>query len=158
MLALKLKIKEQLLLKLNNELHALEEAARSSRAYAIQDDLKSEGKYDTRAIEASYLAAAELKRVEELKQDVQMLEDLEVKESNHIELGALAILELNHKEQMMFFSPNLGGEIILIDQQTILIISVFSPIGNEALSLIEDESFEVETPKEIRKYIIKKIF
>ncbi len=154
----KKKIKSELILKLEKELKDIEEAAKSSREYAITDEIKSEGKYDTRAIEASYLASAQQGRVEELKLDLQMLTDLELHKSEHVELGSLVHVELNSKKQFFFISPNLGGEIINIDEFSFLVISVFSPIGSEALNLSSGESFEVETPKENRVYKILEIF
>jgi len=151
-------IKEELILRLQKELRDIEEAAKSSRDYAITDEVKSEGKYDTRAIEASYLASAQLARVEELKLDLQMLEELELQTSNHVELGAIVVVELNQKKQSFFISPNLGGEIVTIKNNPFLIISVFSPIGSEALNLTVDDHFEVETPKENRSYKILEIY
>lgn len=151
-------IKEELILRLQKELKDIEEAAKSSRDYAITDEVKSEGKYDTRAIEASYLASAQLARVEELKLDLQMLAELELHSSNHVELGAIAVVELNQKKQNFFISPNLGGEIVTIKNIHFLIISVFSPIGSEALNLTVDDQFDVETPKENRSYKILEIY
>ena len=47
------KIISLLVQNLKCELKQIEEAANSARELATQDDLKTEGKYDTRAIEAS---------------------------------------------------------------------------------------------------------
>lgn len=66
-------ILDHLIDNLKKELIEVETAAHSSRDLATADDLKSEGKYDTRAIEASYLAGAQAKRVEEIKLDIQLL-------------------------------------------------------------------------------------
>jgi transcription elongation GreA/GreB family factor len=158
MLELKNKIKKNLLVKLENELHEIESAAVSARAYALQDDLKSEGKYDTRAIEASYLASAQQRRVEEIKLDLQMIQEMEIQKSSHLEMGALALIDFNKREQFYFLSPTLGGELMNVDGHSVLIISVFSPIGSEAMNLSKGDSFEVETPKETRSYLIKEVF
>jgi transcription elongation GreA/GreB family factor len=153
------KIKNELINRLETELKEIESAAHSSREYANQDDIKSEGKYDTRAIEASYMAQAQEVRVEELKQDLTMIKDIEVEhQSLHIELGSLALLEQNGKEVWYFISSALGGTMLNIDDYLILVISVFSPVGSEALSLEVGDSFEVETPKENRHYRIKNIY
>lgn len=158
MIELKKKIRDELVLKLETELHEIESAALSSRAYAIQDDLKQEGKYDTRAIEASYMASAQQARVDELKLDLQMIKELDIDHtSEHIELGALVLLEQNGRDVWYFISSALGGTMLNIDDKVILVISVFSPVGSEALNLSTGDSFEVETPKENRIYLIKKI-
>lgn len=141
---------------LKTELTGIEAAARSTKDLVTADDLKSEGKYDTRAIEASYLASAQNKRVEEIKLDIQMLEEIELPEipSAVIQLGSLALIECNGHERFYFISSTSGGTILQLDGHSILVISVFSPIGNEALGLRAGESFEVDTPKETRSYKI----
>lgn len=151
-------IKTSLVNKLENELKKIEEAAKSSREYAIADDLKSEGKYDTRAIEASYIASAEARRVEEIKLDLQMIQEMEINPSRHLEMGSLALIEHNSRDQFYFLSPTMGGEMLNVDGKMILVISVFSPIGSEAMNLECGDSFEVETPKESRVYKIKEIY
>lgn len=161
---LSLVINKNLILKhlienLNRELHDAEAAAHSVKDLVTADDLKSEGKYDTRAIEASYLASAQNKRVEEIKLDIQMLEEIELPEppSETIQLGSLALVKCNNQEKYYFISSTSGGSILQLDGHFILVISVFSPIGNEALGLKAGESFEVETPKETRTYDIVKV-
>ena len=143
---------------LQNELREVEGAAKSSRDLATQSDLKSEGKYDTRAIEASYLAGAQQKRVEEIKIDIQMLEELEIQNSKNIQMGSLALIEHNGNKRYYFLTSAAGGTILKVDGENILVISVFSPLGSSALGLSKDESFEVETPKEIRMYHILKVY
>lgn len=154
----KKKIVEALVEKLNTELKELEGAARSARDLATSSESKSEGKYDTRAIEASYLAGAQSKRVEEIKMDIQMLEDLDVNStSTKLQLGSLALINCNGQERFYFLSSTSGGSMLMIDNHPILVISVFSPIGDAALGLGVGESFEVETPKESREYEVKNI-
>ena len=155
----KKKIVSHLIENLQKELKQVEEAAKSARDLATQDDLKSEGKYDTRAIEASYLASAQNKRVEEIKLDIQMLEEIEIPKipSESIQLGSLGLISCNGQERFYFLSSTSGGSMLKIDEQFILVISVFSPIGNAALGLSKNEVFEVETPKETREYRIVEV-
>ncbi|MBY0413571.1 MAG: GreA/GreB family elongation factor [Bdellovibrionales bacterium] len=156
----KKKILESLIEKLNNELVEVSGAAKSARDLATADDLKSEGKYDTRAIEASYLASAQNKRVEEIKLDIQMLEDLQtqIDKSTKLQLGSLGLISCNGQARLYFLSSTSGGSMIMIDGNPILVISVFSPIGDAALGLGPGESFEVETPKETRSYDVLEVY
>lgn len=156
----KTRIVEQLIAKLNNELIEVESAAKSTKDLATSADLKSEGKYDTRAIEASYLASAQNKRVEEIKLDIQMLEDLNVQMEPAIklQLGSLALIRCNNQERFYFISSTSGGSMLMIDEKPILVISVFSPIGDAALGLGPGESFEVETPKDTRQYKVLEVY
>lgn len=140
------------------ELSQVEAAAQSTKDLATADDLKSEGKYDTRAIEASYLASAQQKRVEEIKTDIQMLEEIEIKNSKKLQMGSLALISHKGNDRYYFLTSTSGGTMLTVDGQTILVISVFSPLGNGALGLEEGESFEVETPKELRSYQVLKVY
>jgi hypothetical protein len=159
-LIIKKKIVSTLIEKLNNELIEVESAAKSTRDLATAPDLKSEGKYDTRAIEASYLASAQNKRVEEIKLDIQMLEDLstQIESSTKLQLGSLGLIRCNKQDRFYFLSSTSGGSMLMIDENPILVISVFSPIGDAALGLGAGESFEVETPKEIREYEVLEVY
>ena len=97
--------------------------------------------------------------VEELKIDLQMIKDLEIEHrSNHIELGCLARFKQNNLSKLYFLSSALGGTILNINDQVILVISVFSPIGSEALNLSAGDIFELETPKETKTFTIEEIF
>ena len=45
-----------------------------------------------------------------------------------------------------------------IDGEAILVISVFSPIGDEALGHSENETFEIELKDDLREYHIENIY
>lgn len=129
-----------------------------AKALQTHSDLKSEGKYDTRAIEASYLADGQRKRLEELELDLQMLEDMPVEPSTNIQIGALALLSHQGIDRWYYFAPNCGGTILELNGKAVLVISVFSPLGNEAIGFAVGEEFVVETPKEERVYRVMEIF
>lgn len=155
----KKKIVDELIGKLQSELVEIESAAKSAKDLATSSESKSEGKYDTRAIEAGYLAGAQAKRVEEIKLDIQMLEELDTGlESTKLQLGSLGLIRHNNIEKLYFLSSTSGGAILNIDENSVLVISVFSPIGDAALGLGKGEVFEVETPKEMREYRVLEIY
>jgi transcription elongation GreA/GreB family factor len=150
-------IVSQLIENLELDLKGLSEVATSAKEYVTDGDVKPDGKYDTRAIEASYLAGAQEKRVEEIKLDIQMLKDLELHPSTRIQLGSLARINFQDLDRCYFISSTAGGSILNLNGNSILVISVFSPIGNAALNLEPGDSFEVETPTGSRQYLIVEI-
>ncbi len=150
-------IVSQLIEHLEADLKSLEEVAHSAKEYVTDGDVKPEGKYDTRAIEASYLAGAQEKRVEEIKLDIQMLKDLELHPTKTAQLGSLVKINYNKEDRFYFITSTAGGSIVNLNGSSILVISVFSPIGNAILNLEADDTFEVETPSGIRLYTIKEI-
>ena len=141
--------------KMKEEMHNLESAAKANKDFATDQEFKAESKYDTRSLEASYLASAELSRVEDLKLEIQMLEEVDLtvsSKSKEICIGSL--VELRHKDQKRsyFLIPTSGGTLLKVGDKTVLVVSVFSPLGDALLGLQTGAEFEVETPKETRAY------
>ena len=149
---MKQQLLNELLGKMKEELHDLEEAAQANKEFATDQEFKAESKYDTRSLEASYLASAEAKRVEDLKLEIQMLEEIDLKPSDEISIGSL--VELKHQDQVRsyFLIPTAGGTMLKMGDKAVLVVSVFSPLGAEVLGLKIGDQFEVETPKETRSY------
>lgn len=150
-------ILDELLKRTREELNLLEASAKSNHDFATDQEFKAESKYDTRALEASYLASAEAKRVEELKLEIQILEEVDLEQSRklgEISIGALVELEHNTQKRHYFLIPTAGGTMLNIEGETVLVVSVFSPIGDALLGLKSGDEFEVETPKETRTYKI----
>ena len=71
-------IKEELLKKTELELQSAKEAHENTKQYTESDDLKQEGKYDTRAIEANYLKDAQAKRIHELNHELKMINNIQI--------------------------------------------------------------------------------
>jgi len=153
-------ILDELLQRLKSELTELESAAKANKDFATDQEFKAESKYDTRALEASYLASAEAKRVEDLKLDIQMLEEVDLKissQNSEIVIGSLVELIHQNQHRFYFIIPTAGGSLVNIDGKAILVVSVFSPLGSEMLGLKAGDDFEVETPKETRSYHVQAI-
>lgn len=154
----KKKILDQLIGNVKDEMQKAKEAFESTKEFASEEDMQAESKWDTRSTEAKFLASGQQKRLEELKLELQMLEEVELPPDNEtVSIGSLVEIEFNDQDRSYFISPTAGGTMLSIDGHNVLVISVFSPIGSEAIGLGEGDEFEVETPKENRTYIIKKI-
>ncbi len=146
---------KELLDRSKKELAELEVAAKSNRDFATDQEFKAESKYDTRALEASYLASAEAKRVEEIKLEIQILEEIDLEASRKLgEISIGALVELLYKDQkrLYFLIPTAGGTLLKVKNEAVLVVSVFSPIGDALMGLKTGDEFEVETPKESRNY------
>jgi transcription elongation GreA/GreB family factor len=157
--------KEQVLGQLRNNLqHELSQAKKSyesSSAYKSQDDMKQEGKYDTRAIEAGYLAGAQKKRVDEIEQELNMLEEIDLKLADGLSeviTGSLVLLEHNGIEKHYFLSPTGGGKLLTIEGEPVLVISVFSPLGQELVGASVNDDVSIEVNENVKSYLVKKIY
>lgn len=152
---MKRQILDELIKRAREELSGLEASAKSNRDFATDQEFKAESKYDTRALEASYLASAEAKRVEELKLEIQILEEVDTEQSSRLgEISIGALVDLSHQNQTRkyFLIPTAGGTVIKIGDTAVMVVSVFSPIGDALMGLKVGDEFEVETPKEMRHY------
>lgn len=157
---MKKQIMSQLLTKVRQELASAEAASADTTTYAREGDVKSDGKYDTRGIEAGYLASAQQKRVEELKLDLQMLEETPLREftyEDEVGLGALVDIALNGQTRRYFLCSTAGGTILNVDGTIVLVISIFSPLGDAVLGTRVGEVFELETPQGVRPYEVKSL-
>ena len=105
----------QLVEKTKKEFTEAASVSETSRSMTNSTELKQESKYDTRAIEAGYLAGAQAKRAEELKQELQLVEELNPQKftaNDPIIPGALVELELNGKRQIYFLCHTAVGTIL----------------------------------------------
>lgn len=151
-------IKSELLKQSRHSLSEATKAFETSHGLTTSSELKSEGKYDTRAIESGYLAGAQKARVEQLKSDIEKIENIQTHQNSpRAQIGSLAHLELNEKQQWYFLSPASGGFSLSIEGETIQVISVQSPLGEALVGMQKGESFDLETPKELREYFILEI-
>jgi len=86
-------------------LHAATEAATG-------DDSKAEGKYDTRGLEASYLAAGQAEQADELAHHLERFETMELPSFDSdsiITAGALVEVEIDDELSYYLLAPCAGG-------------------------------------------------
>lgn len=157
---MKKRIVEQLIKTVQQEIDAATQASESASSYVRDGDIKSEGKYDTRGTEAGYLAGAQQRRVEELKLELQLLEEIPVRDfaaDEEVSIGALVDIEFKGQTRKYFVAPTAGGTMLNISGTPILVISTFSPIGDAVFSTHVGDEFELETPSETRTYRVVSI-
>ena len=122
--------------KLVGELKIYFRAAQFSRAEATHESNKAENKYDTRGLEASYLARGQSKQAAELEAAIVEFEKLCVRKFNPgdaIAVGALVELEVTGEHLFYFLGPRAGGTEVLHDRKEILVITPQSPLGEQLM-------------------------
>jgi transcription elongation GreA/GreB family factor len=123
---------KKILGKLGDELEVYFRAARFARAEATHEQNKAENKYDTRGLEASYLAHGQSKQAAELEAAITDFENLNHRpfaRGEPIGIGALVELELAGDNSLYFVGPRAGGTEVLHDRKEILVITPQSPLG-----------------------------
>ena len=150
-------ILSKLINQLNEELDKAKTAYETAKNLTQEPDFKAESKWDTRSIEAGYLAGAQKKRVDELEMDVKMIEELAGEKLNKaasVGIGSLVDIEFNDQTRKYFIAPTAGGTMIEDNGEVVLVISVFSPIGDGVVNLSENDTFEIEMKGANREYTV----
>jgi transcription elongation GreA/GreB family factor len=127
---------KKIIAKLTDELGIYFRAAQASRAEATHEQSKAENKYDTRGLEASYLARGQSRQAAELEAAITEFEKLEVRQFTNgdgIDVGALVELEADGEKSFYFIGPRAGGTEVEQDKQEILVITPQSPLGAQLM-------------------------
>jgi transcription elongation GreA/GreB family factor len=122
-------------------------AANEAHAAAVDDESVAETQYDTLAIEASYLAEGQSRRVQELQaaiNDYQVLNLFTFNEQKKIGLSALVKLaDKNQAQHWFFIGPAAGGFRCQLNGQNITVITPKSPMGLALMGKFLDDDIEV---------------
>jgi transcription elongation GreA/GreB family factor len=127
---------KKIIARLTNELEIYFRAAQFSRAEATHESSKAESKYDTRGLEASYLARGQSRQAAEIEAAIAEFEKMPAKKfgaDEPIGLGALMELETDGENLFYFIGPRAGGTEVVHDKKEILVITPQSPLGEQLL-------------------------
>ena len=114
-----------ILAQLEIELETLTRGAKASFAAATDPDCKAENKYDTRTLEASYVARGQAQRVTELQEAMRNFAALPATGGPTVKMGSLVELGMDH----YFIGPAEGGLEITVDGQEVMVITPTSPLA-----------------------------
>ena len=136
----------------------LASAARTAHADATAPESKAENKYDTRGLEASYLAGAQAKMAATSLQNIAAYKMLELKEFNNksrIALTAFIELESGDGSRSFYFlGPNGGGTIVEHEGMKVLLITPASHIGTKLLGREVGDSIKIDSGSTKKEYEI----
>jgi transcription elongation GreA/GreB family factor len=121
---------------LAEELQVYFRAAAASRTEATHEQSKAENKYDTRGLEASYLARGQSKQAAEIQGAIAAFEKLAPRpfgEGEPVDVGAFVELETNGEKAVYFIGPKAGGTEVIHSGQTVLVITPESPLGKQLM-------------------------
>jgi hypothetical protein len=123
-------------LELKASLERLARAAMDAHAAATDPDSKAEGKYDTRSLEASYLAAGQARQVDELAEAVRVFEAFTLPDfasDDPIDMGALVKADRRGEISSLLLVPAAGGMVIGMDGKEITLLTPASPLYQSLL-------------------------
>jgi hypothetical protein len=143
------------------ELAALIASAKAAHAAATHEESRAEDRHDTFAIEASYLAAGQAKRVQEIRASLNELNDflahLHAKPLDTVQVGGLIVIESLGKPTHSFMARFGGGTQVNSGGVMVSILSPTSPLGEGILGLQKGEQFSMESRTGARNFLVTSI-
>jgi transcription elongation GreA/GreB family factor len=127
---------EAIVAQLVEELEIYFRAAQASHAEATHEQSKPESKYDTRGLEASYLARGQSKQAAEMQAAIKEFQNLPVRDfvkGDFIDVGALVELEQGKERTLYFVGPRAGGTEVKYGERELLVITPSSPLGAQLM-------------------------
>ena len=119
---------------LQRELATYIRAARAAHDEATHEQNKPENKYDTRGLEASYLARGQSRQVAELELAITQIEALSTAAwaaGTPIGPGALVEIIEGREHSWYYVAPRAGGTEVDHQQREILVLTPQSPLGQQ---------------------------
>lgn len=146
---------------LESDLSTLIEAAKTAHEASTHEECAPENKYDTTALEASYVAQGQANRAQEIRESLAMYQQLELRlfdKDAPIRLTALVTIEAEdgHSKQI-FLGPGSGGLKLAVGSHEATIITPDSPLGRVLLGKCCDDEIQVGPGAEAKTFTITDI-
>jgi hypothetical protein len=142
---MKSQLLDQIRTELRTRLERLSKAAFEAHAAATDPGSKAEGKYDTRSLEASYLAAGQARQVDELAASLRIFESLSLPDfppDAEIDAGALVLADLNREPAGFLLGPACGGMVVEHEGDEITLLGPESALYRKLVGMRAGESLE----------------
>ncbi len=156
----KQKIVALILEQLEADLVLLKEATLATYDAATNEESKPENQYDTRALEASYLAGAQAQRVNEIEELIYLYRSSDMRNfsaEDSIDLTSLIELDFKGKRSQVFLMAKGGGLKIIFEGKAIQTVTPASQLGEALMGLHIDDIAVVEDKQSLREYKVIKI-
>ena len=130
---------QEIIRALSADLKVLSSASRAAHAAATHAECLPDNKYDTTALEASYIAQGQANRAQEIRVALESYRTLELHDFDDvtpIRLTALVTLESGEGNiRRLFIGPRAGGMKIADGDGEVVVITPGSPLGRSLLGL-----------------------
>ncbi|MCK6552333.1 GreA/GreB family elongation factor [Myxococcota bacterium] len=146
---------------LKGELAIVQASAKAAHEAATHEDARPENEYDTRGLEASYLAKAQLGRAAELQEMLGALGFIELARFDDDDpIATTAVVELESEDgakQTCFLSPLAAGLKLTVGKKVITVITPQSPLGAALLGRRAGDDVEVPLRGAMKTYEITSV-
>ncbi|HWD92779.1 MAG TPA: transcription elongation factor GreAB [Verrucomicrobiae bacterium] len=152
---------KQIVARLNENLAVLERAARASHVEATHESSRAESKYDTRGLEAAYLAGGQARQAREILDAIKLYQSLPLRDfgpSELIDLTAVVKLDADGSPALYFIGPKSGGLEVQFDGEEIVVVTPQSPMGQNLIGKKAGQRWSAKPGAPILKYHILKVW
>lgn len=122
-------------------------AADAARAEATAEESKPEDQYDTRGLEASFLAAGQSRQTAEAQQAIVDFESMAIAKfgaADPIDVGALVELKAKGEPTASYFiGPSAGGTEVTHEKKTVLVLTPQSPLGQQLVGRKQGDRLKI---------------
>jgi len=140
-------IVEKIIAALGASLEVCLRSVRDAHAGATDEQNKAENKYDTRGLEAGYLARGQSRQATEVMQALQRYEALVVRPfaaHEAIDVGAVVELERGGERTIYFVGPLAGGAEFDGEGGSVQVITPQSPLGRQLVGHRQGERLQIK--------------
>jgi len=151
----------QLVPLIEDEMRVLQKSLDSASEAATHPEAKPENKYDTRGLEASYLAGAQRERLQELKAMLHLLQNMSLRdfaEDDKIGPTALVELEQDGRSSLYFILPLGAGFGLQWEGQSVLVVTPQAPLGQALLNKTVGDAVKVKAGGVVKEYEVVRVF
>lgn len=136
---------QKIIAQLVADLDGYNQSARLAHADATDEQNKAEGKYDTRGLEAAYLARGQSRQAVETAEALEEFVALPVRDfgpDEAIDVGAVVELETKAGKSCYFIGPRAGGTEVVDNRREVLVITPQSPLGQQVVGKKRGDRWE----------------
>lgn len=128
--------------------------------YVTHEDNKPENQYDTRGLEASYLARGQAERVADLKECLSFFKNTLIQSyTAQTPIGNTALVEIfstgdRPESKNLLMMPKGGGMTLNFENKSIQIVTASSPLGKSLVGKKVGDEISYKSGDKIREYEI----
>jgi transcription elongation GreA/GreB family factor len=130
----KARLIERIVERLSHDLELFTTAAKTAHQAATHEENQPDNKYDTLALEASYVAQGQANRAQEIRHAIGVYRQLSTAATRTVALASLVTIEGDDgSRKTVFIGPLEGGLRIVLNEGEVMVITPSSPLGQELL-------------------------
>jgi len=146
---------------LSFDLGVLYAAAKTAHEASTHAENVPDNKYDTLALEASYVAQGQANRADQIRRSIEVYRQLQLNEKEDDIIAITSLVTLQDSAgtvKILFIGPLAGGLRIEQEGEEVVVITLASPVGRALLGRRAGDSVEIEAGTTRVEYEIIKVY